>query len=615
MNRVESAPTSRALSFPFSAFTADLAAVGLVALAGAMLAARLPVAQYALALIATGLGIRIAQYRRHLTAIPLSLPWLAFLAATALSAGIAFDPIASQSKLLLILSGIALYFVLASLKTSLAMRIVIWGLLLICAGTGLYYVTQTDFAAEPAKFTMVNQIGLLLHRLTPQFGLHTPHPNLIAGILLLGLPFAVGECYNTARRKQWLALVPFGVVTLFLLFALFMTTSRGAWFAALALVLLGGLVYGAMQMARRLGYSSNVGIAILLNLILLTALASAALAGAQLSHLFDSAIGTVGSVPRVELYTQVLQLIQDYFWTGAGLDTFSPMYSTYLLLIDVPFLAHTHNLFLQIWFEQGILGLVAFLWLLGAFYVWVLQRRRRMNWIALAGIAAVTMMLLHGLVDVPLYFSRVIPLMFIPFGLTIAALYPFKSLNQRDAAAARRMNLLLLGVLAVLALGSLIFVILRPNAFRAELEANRGALAQAALELPPVKFLDRPPALVRRETNLQPAEELYATALAIDPRNRLAHERLGIIALDRNEFDKAVSELELAYDSDPHRRPTLKALGYAYMWTGRPDQAEPLLKQIPEAAVELNLAQGKWRMLKRADLAAKAAEMKERLKQ
>lgn len=614
MSRAEFTVTSRAPALSLPALALDLVAVGLVAAAGAMLAARLQVAPAALIMLTIGLGIRVVQYRSRMLTIPLGLPWLAFLLSSAVSAGIAFDPIAGQHKFLLILSGIALYFVLATLKTPLALRLVIWSLLLLCAGTGLYYVTQNDFVAEPAKFAPANAIGLLVHRIAPQFGWHTPHANLIAGILLLGLPFAFGECYNTARQKQWLAFTLFALVTLFTTFALFMTTSRGAWFAALVFVLLGSLVYGAMRLARRLGYSSNIGIAVLFNLILLLILASTALGGAQVSHFLDTVLGTVASVPRLDLYNQVLQLIQDYFWTGAGLDTFVTTYSTYLLLISVPFLYHAHNLYLQIWFEQGILGLIAFLWVLGAFYVWVMQRRKRIDWIALAGVAAVSMMLLHGLVDVPLYFSRVIPLMFIPFGLTIGALKPFKPQSQRENVSARRMNLVILGVVAVVGVCLLIIEFERPAAFRAEIEANRGALAQAALELPSVKFSDEPPAQVRRNTDLRTAEELYAAAIAIDPQNRAARARLGIIALDRYEFDNAVAELEWAYEADPHHRATIKALGYAYVWTGQLDKAEPLLKQIPEARIELNYAQGEWAAKGKHDLANNAATLIARLK-
>ncbi|GIL15460.1 MAG: hypothetical protein BroJett039_06330 [Chloroflexota bacterium] len=615
MSRVECAASvpARARRILFSALALDLVGVGLVAAAGAMLAARLAVAPLALTLIAAGLGLRVAQYRSRLRAIPLALPWLAFLLTTAVSANIAFDSLAAQQKFLLIVSGIALYFALATLKTTRAIRIVIWGLLLICAGAGLYFVTQTDFSAAPGKFALVNELGARAHALAPQFGWHTPHANLIAGILLLGLPYAVGECYNTARRKEWWSFIPSLLVTVCIAFALGMTTSRGAWLAALLFAFLSAAVYGAMRLARHFGYSTNVGVAMLLNATLLALLALGAFGGEWLSALLNSAFGAVSSVPRLTLYTQVYQLIQDYFWTGAGLETFSPNFSTYLLLIDVPFLAHSHNLFLQIWFEQGILALGAFVWLLVAYYLWILQRRKRMNWMALAGLAAVTMTLLHGLVDVPLYFSRVIPLMFVPFGLTVAALAPFKPLDARAALAARRMNRTVIAVAMILASAAFIFGIVKMNDLRASWEANRGALAQAQVELPPIKFSDAPPAQVRRAADLGNAIARYNAALELDTRNREARARLGIIALDREDFETAARELETAWQADPHQRATVKALGMAYVWTGKIDRAEPLLKQIPEAARELRLAQWKWEQRKRMDMAARAAAILERL--
>lgn len=614
MNRIESVSTRPASAISFPAIVLDLAAVGLVGAAGVMLAARLQVAPLALGMIAAGLALRVYQYRVRLAALPLSIPWFAFLLTTALSAGIAFDAIEAQRKFLLILAGIALYFALATIKTPLAARIVIWGLLLICAGSGLYYMTQTDFVAEPAKLALANEIGLQLHRFAPQFGWHTPHPNLIAGILLLGLPFAIGECFNTAQKKQWLGLVAASAISLLLLFALFMTTSRGAWAAAFMFFVLGVLVYGAMRIARRAGYSSNIGIAFLLNLILLAVIVVVATGGGRLANFMDTIFGTVAGVPRLALYTQVYQLIQDYFWTGAGLETFSPNFSTYLLLIDVPFLSHSHNLYLQIWFEQGIFGLLAFLWVLVAFYLWVFQRRKRMNWIGLAGLAAVTMMLVHGLVDVPLYFSRVIPLMFVPFGLTVYALAPLTPLEKRDALAARRMNLAALAIAAILAFAAFVFALVELPVARAGWEANRGALAQAQVELPPVKFQNQAPARVRRTADLQRADEGYDSALAIDPHNREARARLGIIALDREDFETAVDQLELAFAADPTHRATIKALGMAYVWTGQIEQAAPLLKQIPEAERELRLAQWKWRQRKQTNMEANAAAILERLK-
>ena len=614
MNLAATSSTHTQTTFVPRVLVMDLAAVGLVAIAGAMLAARLQATPLAILLICTGIGIRVYQHRRRLFGIPLVLPSLFFLASAYYAVTIAFDPTAAQQKFMLLVSGIALYYVLASLKTKIAMRVVVWGLLFICAGVGLYFVTQTDFAQEQAKLAMVNQVGGLLHRLAPQFGLHTPHANLIAGILLLGLPFACGESYNAWRHKQWALCGGALAMTLWLAFGLFMTTSRGAWLAMILTVVLGILFIGAGKLAHRLGYSSNVGIAVVVNVLLLAFVMAIALGGNGVTGFLDSVFGSVSDMPRLELYHHVVQLNQDFFWTGAGLDTFMPTYSTYLLLINVPFLAHSHNLFLQIWFEQGIFGFAIFIWLVLAYYMWVLRRHKRMNWLALAGIAAVTMMLLHGLVDVLFYFSRIVPMMFIPFGLTIAALDPFKPLRKRDAYAERRARYITFGVLVILATGIVITVMLRGESMYAQYQANLGTLMQSQIELPQIRVPEPTPLQVRRAANLEQAEELYQYALSLDPTNSTAHLRLGIIASDRYDFELAVNELEDAYEINPNHRATIKALGYAYVWTGQFDKAEPLLKQIPEAIVELNYSVRDWRKIKRTDLSENAKQMLTRLK-
>lgn len=614
MNRAATIQSRSTTEFFSTALALDLAGVGMVAAAGALLAARWSVAPLALVLLAAGLALRVAQYRSRLLRIPLQLPALVFVIAALYSASIAFDPAAAQRKLLLIAIGVALYFVIATLKTKSAMRVVVWGLLLVCAGVGLYFVTQTDFRAEPTKVGVIDEIGLLLHRLSPQFGWSTPHANVIAGILMLGLPFAFNECYQTARGRQWLLLIPAVVISLLIAFALLLTTSRGAWLSILGLVVGSALFYIAVKVARRAGYSANIGIAAAFNVLLLVLILAVVWSGARGMNLFDILLGSAGNISRVTLYQQVLQLNQDFFWTGAGLDTFSPTFSTYYLLIGVPFIAHAHNLWLQIWFEQGLFGLLAFVWLNVEFFFWAFQRKDRINGLALAGLGAVTLMLLHGLVDVPIYFSRILPLMFIPYGLTVCALEPFKYPRTRLSAADKRKLLVVLAASGILAIGALVFSALRFDSLRAQYEANRGALLQSQVELPEILARTLTPTQVRQQADLEPASALYLRALELDPHNRVAHTRLGLIALDRHDFDAAVQELQAAYAQDPTNRAVVKALGLALVWSGQLDAAEPLLAQIPEAASELSVNKTQWDILGRADLSKKAVAMLARLK-
>lgn len=621
MSQTSAATAARSVRIQASsAVLLDLASLGLVAFGNALMAARLNLAPLAVILIAAAFFLRLAQYRLKLLALPLQLPWLLFLVSAWIGVTVSYDPTLSLGKFYLILGGIALYYVLATTQTMLAKQVVSWGVMLLGVGVGLYFLTQTDFTQEPIKLGSLNQLGLLIHRFSPQFGLHTPHPNLIAGIILLALPYALGLAYDSLRHKRLPVLVLSGAVALFLTFSLVMTTSRGA---LLALVLLGivcAYLYAAVRVSRRIGVSSGLGVVTALNVLLVVLLLGLMLGGARIGSALAGLAGTVSGVPRPLLYQQVSQLAQDYVFTGAGLDTFSPNFSTYELLINVPFLVHGHNLYLQIWYEQGILGIVAFVWLLLAYYIWALRRRSRMNGLAIASIAATSLMLIHGWVDVLFYFSRVISLMFIPLGLTVCALEPFVPPATDNHTASQQVNprrSRIAGAIAgaILVLLLVLFIVVRREQLTALWIANWGALRQAQLELPQINFPTPTPGQVRRSTDLSGAEALYRQALEHDSQNRVANSRLGLIALDRYEFDHAVSYLEAAFRADKNNRAAIKSLGLAYLWMGKPDRAQPLLAQIPEASSDLGYAAQNWIKLDRKDLAARAQEMIKRLKQ
>lgn len=608
--RSSSTPSAATLE---SALALDLIALGAAAGGNLLLAARANASTIALVLVAAAVGLRLVQYRAALRSIPLHLPWLLFIATALVGVFVSYDFQFSLRKFYLILGGIGLYYALATTQTATARRLVVWGLLLVCAAIAIFYLTQTDFSAQPIKIGALNQLGLQIHSISPQFGLRMPHPNLIAGILLLGLPYSVALAYAALRGRRWFAFAAAAFFILLLGLSLLMTTSRGAWLALVALAAGGTVVYIAVALARRAGLSARVGIAAGLNLILVGLLLIVIIGGARLGSAVIALLGSASGVPRPQLYTQVTQLIQDYVFTGAGLDTFSPNFSTYTLLINVPFLPHAHNLFLQVWLEQGILGLVAFVWLILAYYVWVIRRSARMNGLALASVAVFTLILLHGLTDVIFYFSRVISLMFIPLGLTVSALKPFEPLPSALAVRSRRPLLIGAGALAALLVVAALLAFGQRAQLLASWYANRGAVAQAQAELPAIQ-LPVTASQVRRRADLTRAQDFFQRALQLDPQNRVAHSRLGLIALDRYDFPQAVTHLEAAYRADKTNRAVVKALGYAYTWTARYDEALPLLRQIPEAALELGYSAADWQKLGRADLARSASLMVQRLK-
>lgn len=591
----------------------DVGVLGAIAFGNLLLIARSSATIPALVLMGAALVVLIAQHNTRLFKIPLLLPLGLFLFTGWLSIGASYDPDASWKKFWLLVGGVALYLAIAALETEWTRVLVVMGLLLFCSGTVLFFVTQQDFAHDPAKLGIVNQIGIALHKLSPQFGFHIPHPNLIAGILLLGFPFGIGGTWDAFKKRSIPSALFYLLLTLWIGFGIGMTTSRGAVFAFGVVLAMGGALWLALKGAKRAGMSSNTALALLINLGLLALILFFVIGGAAAPALINKVLGSTNGVPRTEIFQEAFHLGQDTPFTGIGLDTFALNYASYQLLIDVLFLPHAHNLYLQVWIEQGVLGIAAFLWWLLAFYTWVWRKRENVNWLALAGIVAVTLMLVHGVVDVLLYFSRALPLMFIPFGLAVSALNPASA--PPSLSWSRRTRILLAGAGVVVFAFIGLLLASRRNELLAQWDANQGATRQAQIELPQYHFSDHILRVVRANADETPAFDLFQKALVRDPNNRTANLRMGLIELDQQKFDAAVQHLEAAYHADPTNRASVKALGYAYVWTGKLDQAVRLLRGINEASIELQTAAGVWTQQKKPQLAQNANIVYQQLKQ
>ena len=137
--------------------------------------------------------------------------------------------------------------------------------------------------------------------------------------------------------------------------------------------------------------------------------------------------------------------------------------------------------------------------------------------------------------------------------------------------------------------------------------AYRGAVEMARVELkgwPESRWEDCCP-----PGSLSISEGYFERALQNDPHSRLAHARLGLIALRREDYAAAITHLEEAYRRQTNERGVRKALGYSYAWGGRPREALGLLRTIPEAQEEMGIYAWWWGTQGRQDLALLANEM------
>ena len=121
-----------------------------------------------------------------------------------------------------------------------------------------------------------------------------------------------------------------------------------------------------------------------------------------------------------------------------------------------------------------------------------------------------------------------------------------------------------------------------------------------------------------REVAAERAAAYFVAALDLNPAQPAANRRLGLLALNRNNFETAVTYLESAYRVEPGNQATLKSLGLAYLWTGDLDSAAEMLRQLDdrdELVEELGNWGWWWNTQERADLSIYAAEMVQRLSQ
>lgn len=296
-----------------------------------------------------------------------ALPWMvvAFLATGAVSSLWAEEPAESLPRFLGIVAASALFYaVLVVCRERPQLRLIVAGavgslLLAGLQGTIQKITGNTSFAGVVID-------GQVVGRVAGSFS----HPNQYAGFLICLIPLAVAVLLTRTSGGGVRALA--GAALAFSLAGLAFSLTRGA---VIGLVL-GSLVWIALVRPR-----------LALPLVLVVLLGGAFLVpGALRERLSDSTGGDLGL--RADLWTAAVDIYSTSPVVGVGLANFSHAYSSLpsqlatgtqrRLLHQSQLLVppHANNLFLTILAEEGLLGALAFLGLLGA-ALWNCRRAAR----------------------------------------------------------------------------------------------------------------------------------------------------------------------------------------------------------------------------------------------
>ncbi len=511
-------------------------------------------------------------------------PLALFLLSAAIGASISIDRAAAWgSTWYIYLGAVVMYYAvlvtpervrLAALRLE-PLRIL---LLLLPSLVAAYFLLTTDWQAWQDKVGWLGPLVPLLAGLRQPAPGHLLHPNVAGGLLAALLPLQVGAL-RWQRSPAWLRAVGLLLIALALL-GLLVSTSRGAWIALLAVAGLwllwraaGALAGRAQPQAdppdadadarRRLRWQLAIMLALLLAgaAVTLALLAATPLGG----RLLDAANSS-----RITLWTDTLDLVQDTPLTGLGFEAFQMAYVSYGLLLHVGFQPHGHNLLLEVWLRQGLLGLLALAWMVAM----VLRLRRSPTWWRPWALASLAVLALHGVVDIPLYGARGMMLAFIPLALLA------RGPRGEPLLLPAHANLALAATLTLVLAGALLAFL---PAGRAIVHTNLGALAQTRAELALYYWPDWPLQDELRRTgavDLAPIVARYQAALAENPANAAANRRLGQIELSLGQHAAARQHLEAAYAADPGHRATRQLLAESYAIAGDLEPAAALLRTV-----------------------------------
>jgi O-antigen ligase len=137
----------------------------------------------------------------------------------------------------------------------------------------------------------------------------------------------------------------------------------------------------------------------------------------RISVEFQNVGGTTffGRAGRLELWSATLQMLGHYPIFGAGLSGFADRVAPYWNANHPERFIDPHNIVLNFWVETGVLGVIAFTWLvvIGFRASWDGWRQAGEGWrpLSLGVLLALVAIVVHGLVDVP-YFKNDLSLEF-----------------------------------------------------------------------------------------------------------------------------------------------------------------------------------------------------------
>jgi len=354
--------------------------------------------------------------REPLPRTPLNATLLLMYLMVLVSTLVTFDIAFSLPKIAGLVLGIGVFFAFVRYgKTARGWWLSLITFVGVGSGIAAFALVGTKWAA---KFSILTPLtSRLAPRITGLPGVEEGlHPNQVAGGLVWVLLLIVVLLGTTIiRRREWLAALGqrrgvtmafvLAVSTLLITSTFLLTQSRSGYigFVIASIVIL--LI--VLPSRWRWAFFGSIVVTIVLAAFFLWPSRPAILLGSAFGSnpAGEAGLSLDTLEGRMELWSRAIYGIQDFPFTGMGLNTFRRvvhmLYPLFLIGPDVD-IGHAHNEYLQAALDLGIPGLIAFLALyIGAFWmllaVWKATRDSAGTWSSPAGSGFLTKALVLGL--------------------------------------------------------------------------------------------------------------------------------------------------------------------------------------------------------------------------
>ena len=333
-----------------------------------------------------------------------------FVLSIVLSAATSLFPGASLNYLIFYAVGFLLVLIIvSSVKTGNRLNILVEILIVGVAVTGLYGLWQWKVVGVPVNpaLTDVKLNQGMFGRIFSTMG----NANVYGELLILTMPFfwAIVMNSKTAAKK-----LLFGLFFVPVFISLFLTGSRSAW-VSFAISVFIFVFFKNRRFIPLLLIAGAICIPFLPDSIY-----------RRIVTLFNPNDTSAGY--RQSIFESVTPMLNDYWVTGVGLgtDSFSIIFNRYMSY-KLQTVAHTHNLYLQVWLESGLIAIVSFIWFIFRIFknsiIGIFGKADvKIGNILIAGIASISGILVMGMADYVWFFNRIMLIFWVDIGIILAGL-------------------------------------------------------------------------------------------------------------------------------------------------------------------------------------------------